>query len=575
MAIRPPQEERGKEDAASTLAKTILLPVDWSAFPRHGSESSALPVVCKSAQLATTLHNTPPTASGGHILFPSLPYGPSSAMVLSSSRLLSGLFFFLHSVHSLNTTGLTANGLIDPLGRLQTATPRLAWVPTSSQRGDEQTAFQIQASTGQDFASADLWDSSKTESADTSIVYDGKALQSRDRAYWRVRAWDAQGEAGAWSEPAFFELGLMEQSDWTAEWIENAEHETGENALPTFAKQFSAACDVADARLYILGLGVQSTKINGKPVTDEVLAPSYSTMNTTLFYSTHDVTGLLENGANTIGVELGKGIYNAGPSLGGRYTKFTVGDPLPYKVLAQLEYACKSGEKHTVISDDSWRTTVDGPYMEAAWYGGEEYDAARSMDAALLPAANLSAWKAANLSTSPYPELNPRLLSAEMPPITEIEDMPAKEIWESDMGTWVLDFGQNFAGWFSFKLKANKGDRIVFYPAELIDDETLSVDQTSTGSPIMDGYSFGSNGVEEHTIKFNYHGFRYLEIYGLEAQPALEDVVGKRVRVNTATTGSFSSDVEILNDIHRITDEAIQSNFHSVLTGMLCCVLKL
>jgi len=37
---------------------------------------------------------------------------------------------------------------------------------------------------------------------------------------WQVRVWDAQGQPSAWSQPAWWEMGLLAPADWQATWIE-------------------------------------------------------------------------------------------------------------------------------------------------------------------------------------------------------------------------------------------------------------------------------------------------------------------------------------------------------------------
>lgn len=65
-----------------------------------------------------------------------------------------------------------------------------------------------------------MWDSGKVMSPDSVLVpYAGPALTSRTRYYWSVRVWDAEGKASAWSEPSWWETGLTDRSDWSAQWI--------------------------------------------------------------------------------------------------------------------------------------------------------------------------------------------------------------------------------------------------------------------------------------------------------------------------------------------------------------------
>jgi alpha-L-rhamnosidase len=141
------------------------------------------------------------------------------------------------------------------------------------------------------------------------IPYEGKPLTSRQKVYWQVRVWDERGKASQWSEPQFFEMGLLEQTDWgSAEWIEHPTR-AEEDPLPMFAKQFTVprAKKLTDARFYVAGLGQLVGTINWRPGTDEVLTPGGTNEQLSVEYRGHDVTDMVANGANTLAVELGHG----------------------------------------------------------------------------------------------------------------------------------------------------------------------------------------------------------------------------------------------------------------------------
>lgn len=109
----------------------------------------------------------------------------------------------------------------NPLGidRLQ---PRLSWIVASSVRGDRQTAWQVLVGSSEDILKkdrGDLWDSGKVDSGRIEAMYAGKALTSGERCFWKARAWNAEGKAGPWSEPALWSMGPLHPSDWKAEWI--------------------------------------------------------------------------------------------------------------------------------------------------------------------------------------------------------------------------------------------------------------------------------------------------------------------------------------------------------------------
>jgi alpha-L-rhamnosidase len=123
---------------------------------------------------------------------------------------------------SLTVTDLKTEYAHNPLG-IDVERPRLSWVLSSSERAEVQTAYEIQvASSASKLVTgrADLWNSSKVSSdRSVNVAYAGPPLASRARYHWRVRAWDRHGEASAWSAPAWFEMGLLDPSDWQARWI--------------------------------------------------------------------------------------------------------------------------------------------------------------------------------------------------------------------------------------------------------------------------------------------------------------------------------------------------------------------
>ena len=122
----------------------------------------------------------------------------------------------------LSASGLTCEYTVDPLG-VDTTRPRFGWVLKSDARGQAQSAYQIlvagsAAKLGAD--AGDKWDSGKVNSdRSVNIEYQGKALASGERCYWKVRVWDKQGRPSPWSQPGSFEMGLMEPGDWKGQWI--------------------------------------------------------------------------------------------------------------------------------------------------------------------------------------------------------------------------------------------------------------------------------------------------------------------------------------------------------------------
>ncbi|MEV5691615.1 alpha-L-rhamnosidase [Micromonospora globbae] len=229
---------------------------------------------------------------------------------------------------NVRVVNLQVDGRYDePLG-IDNASPTLGWQIVETRKaashpchrprarvacpGDRQTGYQVQAATSESNLKRGrlIWDSGRIPSdLQTGVRYAGKPLASRERVVWRVRVWDADRRPSDWSGPSSWEMGLLEQGDWApARWIEypgRAENQP----MPIFARQFTVdrRKQVGSARLYLSGVGLHKPTLNGRTLTDEVLAPGNSNYQLSSEYRTYDVTRDLRRGANTLGVELGNG----------------------------------------------------------------------------------------------------------------------------------------------------------------------------------------------------------------------------------------------------------------------------
>jgi len=111
---------------------------------------------------------------------------------------------------------LTCNYLTDPLG-VETPRSALGWMLLADEPGQKQTAFRILVATDQKMLAknrGNLWDTGKVRSwRSCQISYRGKVLRSRQRCFWKVQAWDANGKPSEWSAPACWEMGLLSDAD--------------------------------------------------------------------------------------------------------------------------------------------------------------------------------------------------------------------------------------------------------------------------------------------------------------------------------------------------------------------------
>jgi len=316
--------------------------------------------------------------------------------------------------------------------------PRLSWINEAPReaRGQAQAAYQVQVATTRAellAGEADLWDSARVESDQSVRVrYAGEPLVSRQDCWWRVRVWDREGRPSGWSEPASWSMGLLDPSDWHADWIgapwederplPDPPRQRSEDAAepppprdwpppaPMLRKAFVLDREVRSARAYVTGLGFFELYVNGEKVGDDVLVP-----NITLFgkrpglgsnlialpddfreyrvmYLAYDVTDRLRRGENVLGAILGNGFYNA-PS----YWTESYGTP---RFLAQLHVAYADGTEELVVSDPSWKVARSPIVMDLV-YDGEDYDARREQPGWSAPGFDDSGWQPAARRKAP------------------------------------------------------------------------------------------------------------------------------------------------------------------------------
>jgi alpha-L-rhamnosidase len=261
--------------------------------------------------------------------------------------------------------------------------------------GDRQTAYQIRAVTG---AGRLAWDSGRVDSdLQTGIRYGGPSLTSRQRITWQVRVWDAGGRPSDWSRPSTWETGLLDQSDWgKARWIEYPGRAEGQ-PMPMFARQFTVDQHrpVTRARLYLSGIGLHLPSVNGRPLTDEVLAPGNANYQLSSEYRTYDVTRELRRGDNTVGVRLGNGTA---------YVRRSVTNPATGRTAPYSWWQSQLKGSGTLAADaEAGATTSAAPSMWTPATAATTSSRAPSPRSAPTASRSRRAWKSRTSAGPPSP----------------------------------------------------------------------------------------------------------------------------------------------------------------------------
>jgi len=467
-------------------------------------------------------------------------------------------------------TNLRCEYLSAPLG-IDTPQPRLSWVLQSRRRGQMQTAYQVMVAAGAENLrndAADLWDSGKIESDQSiHVVYEGSPLTSRSKCFWKVRVWNTEDKVSAWSKPASWEMGLLSENDWQAEWISAPPPDDGSMDVrpsPFFRKGVVCNERVTAARVYITGLGYYELYINGKRIGDHVLDPAFTRYDRRVLYATYDVTTHMRKGSNAIGVVLGNGWYNMHTRAVWDF------DKAPWRqrptMLCRLELQLADGSTQTVVSDSSWTVTTGAILFESI-RNGQTYDARLEMPGWNKRDYNDSDWDQAFVVPGP----EGKLAAQTCPPIRVTETITPIGVTEPQPGVYVFDMGQNMAGWAQLKVRGDAGAEVVMrYGERLKADGT--VDQEEISKHIKqwqaqtDTYILKGKGTETWEPAFTYHGFQYVEVEGLPNTPTVGTLSGRVVHTAFAPAGRFECSNELFNNIQKCTLWSHRSNFHGYPT---------
>ena len=467
------------------------------------------------------------------------------------------------SIAAVHVSYLKCEMLTDPQG-IGTAAPRLSWQIISDASNTMQTAYEILvASSPQKLAKndGDLWDSHKILSDRSVIVqYAGKQLQSRTNCYWKVRIWTNK-ETSEWSMPASWTVGLLNEIDWKAKWIGyeggfpwDSVSKFSRLSARYFRRTFNTTKKVEKATVYIIGLGRYELYVNGQKIGRQELAEAPTDYTQSVMYNTFDVTPQLQQGNNAIGVVLGNGrFFTMRPKYKPKKIK-EFGFP---KLLLQLEITYTNGAKQTIVSDDKWRFTADGPIRTNNEYDGEEYDATKE----------LTGWNIAGYSDKNWltPQLVPppggKIVAQMNEPIGIVDTIYPKNIKQVKPGTWIMDMGQNMAGWVQMKVRGNRGDKVTLKFAETLTNDSGLYTANLRDAKATDIYTLKGNGEEIWHPVFVFHGFRYVEITGYPGTPSVKDFMGQVVSDQMAVTGHFETSNPLINQIYHNAYWSILSDY--------------
>lgn len=393
----------------------------------------------------------------------------------------------------------------EPLG-INVLQPRLSWWPGDDRAAELQTAYQVLAASHPELLrmdEGDLWDSGRVEGRETvQLEYEGKPLISGRKVFWKVRSFDSDGLPSPWSDPASFEVGLLEARDWSGRWISAGQVGSRISSVPVplFGRTFTLKQSVRRARLYVAVRGQAALQLNGEIIGAPALPAAWVDYGQRVTYHTLDVTDHLQTGENRLAVLLADGCFSGNPGVGGRQQ---YGDRP--EILIELKAGLDDGSQWWLSTDSGWRWQPSW-ILAADPAGGEAVDGMRRRDDWLGEGPGSFGW---------YPVNQGSRAEEEEVLLCPSRSRPGEQVLlEGEMISWhdsaaLFEFPEPLLGHVRLELRAPDGGAFRIRYA-------LALDAAGHAATLSEDVYVARGDEDGETFegRFSCHGFRYVEVSG-------------------------------------------------------------
>ncbi len=343
---------------------------------------------------------------------------------------------------------------------------------------------------------------------------------------------------------------------------------------------------IVKARLYATARGIYDLYLNGERIGDDYFNPGLTQYNKTHLYQTFDVTRYIKEGQNTIGAVLAEGWWSGSATFQGGYWNF-FGDR--QSLLAKLVLTYEDGRQKALVTEpEHWQYYNQGPVRYGSFFQGEVYDATKEMPRWNTASFDASGWKpacevplAGCISTDGggnMPRVDDysafRLTGQFGPTVKAIKELTAISMDEVRPGVYIYDMGQNMVGVPHIALTGMQpGQEITLRFAE-VKYPDLPEYKDLTGMLMLENIRaamaqelYTARGGEE-TIqpRFTYHGYRFIEITGIEKPLPLSAVKGTVLSSVTSLASHYETSQPKVNKLWENITWSTYGNFVSIPT---------
>jgi alpha-L-rhamnosidase len=374
--------------------------------------------------------------------------------------------------------------------------------------------------------------------------FDGSVLRFPTNERWQGRLasqsiWQTTNVVGDLSDKRLGDPGPMPQS------------------ASELRREFELPQGAQHARLYVTALGSYRAYLNGNRVGADVLTPEFTDYRKRVLYQIYDVSHLLAEGRNVIGVTLADGWYGSGLTWIGMHFF-----PPPNRFLAQLEVDFADGRRETIVTDASWKGAAS-PIVHSEIYSGETYDARLEQKGWDKAGFDDSQWTAVYIAESPEIAVSSQINI----PAQVVMQLRPERVAQPLKGTYVFDMGQNMVGWASLRVNGPSGTRVRLRFAEILNPDGTIYTKNLRNADATDIYVLKGGGEERFSPEFTFHGFRYVEVTGYPGIPATDALTGEVVSsLPGDAIGKLTTSSDLINKMWSIGIWGQRGNFLSVPT---------